>query len=93
MDITFRRLPTTPDEIDHLTDVAETCESMAKAAAMQVRRIRAYARQHPVKAILVDPRLREETLSMGLWACLAGINFEALRRVILLSSLHTPAHS
>lgn len=80
MDITFRRLPTTPAEIDHLTDVAETCEAMAKAAAMRAREIRAYARQHPHLAAMVEPHLHDAEHSMGLWACLAGINFEILRR-------------
>ena len=89
MDITFRRLPTTPAEIEHLADVAETCEAMAKAAAMQIRRIQAYARQHPVKAISVGRDLKDAVDSMGLWACLAGVNFEALRRAEPLP-IHTP---
>ncbi len=58
MDIPLRRLATTAAEIDHLNDLAEQCEAQAKAASMLTRRIRAYARQHPVKAVLVMDRLR-----------------------------------
>lgn len=89
MDITFRRLPTTPAEIDHLTDAAEQSEAMAKSHAMRTRAIRSYARQHPNLSAMVDPHMKDAEHSMGLWACLAGINLEALRRAEPLH-IHTP---
>jgi hypothetical protein len=52
MDITLRKLATTPAEIAHLNDLAEQCEERAKTATILARQIRAYARQLHDRSLL-----------------------------------------